>query len=575
MTLPNQMELSSLNVNAPDALSKRLTDIAGSKKLAENGRKLVEEGVLSTPGFPDAQVDLLSDWSADPFGSRSWQWRNASFNFIPSVIAYHAHGGGDRAIDFAIDALHSWNQAVRGYLRRYEFARHDHATARQAENLLFLLSYMVGHGLRPEGWPGIETAIQDHAELLVDEDFYSRHTNHGIEQARILAMIADFLPDHPQSPTRMALALQRLNAELTAAFTREGVHVENSPGYHSHVALSFIKMLDYFPRATLGELADRIDTLMPKAIRFLTHITRPDGTYPIIGDTQRSKVPNYFTRYAKSREFAHLRYALSDGSRGTPAPETVTLYPEAGYFIARDAWYPKGKGASAFHLIVRSGFRSSYHRHDDDLSLVLYCGEDWLLDSGAYSYAKRDPIREYVRSKWAHNVPVVMQPRSRRWERKPPPMSMPMQRLRPGDGAIAVRAISHGYPGHIAIRDVQVQPAEREFWVTDSMIQTSPLGRKRYLSLWHIPADKDVHIHDQQVEIVSRKTGNRLLIDNMGRKAKTIGLLDPKVEGLDGPVVSWTFNSMEQAQLLAYEWPGEQLQSLLRFRVLINGQGAA
>lgn len=558
-----------MNVNIPHSLRKRLADITGNEKLLQNGRKLVEEGVLCVAGFPDARVDLFSDWSANPFGNRSWQWQNASFNFIPGLIAYHAGGGGDRAIAFAVDALHSWNGALRKHLKNYEFARHDHATARQAENLLFLLAYMVERELRPGAWAGIETAVQKHAKLLVDEEFFSTHTNHGIEQARILAMIADFIPGHPQSQSRMSLAVQRLEAELTAAFTSDGVHVENSPGYHSYVALSFIKILDYFPREKLGELADRIDALMPKAIRFLTHVARPDGTYPIIGDTQAVKVANYFKRYSKSREFGHLRYAISDGTTGTPAPETVTLYPQAGYFIARDRWYPKGQGASAFHLILRCGFRSRYHRHDDDLGLILYCGEDWLIDSGAYNYAEQDPVRKYMRSKWAHNVPVVLQPKSRRWVLSPPPpMALPMKRLHSNGEVTAVRAISHSYQGHIAIRDVQVDPQAREFQVTDSLLQIESPERKRYLSLWHIPHDKDVQIDGQQVLLISKVTGQRLLIENRGRASRSISLIDPGVEGLSGPVASRISNLTEPAQILAYEWPGDHLHSVLNFRMI-------
>jgi hypothetical protein len=556
-----------LNVNIEGPLRKRLADIAANANLAANGRKLVEEGIVRVAGFPDAKVDLLVDWSVNPFKNRSWQWANAAFNFVPGLIACHAQGGGDRPIAFAVRALRSWGKAIRGSLKKYEFARHDHATARQAENLLFLLAYMIENQINPEVWVELAAAIQKQATLLEREDFYSRHTNHGIEQSRVLAMIADFFPGHPESQAHMRLAIERLTAELTAAFTKEGVHVENSPAYHSYVALSFIKIVDYFQPEKLGALAGLIDALMPKAIRFLTHIVRPDGHYPIIGDTQAVKVPNHFKRYSKTRESGRLRYALSDGAAGVPSPETVVLFPEAGYFIARDAWYPKGEGAQAFHLILRSGFRSAYHRHDDDLSLVLYCGEDWLVDSGAYSYSERDPIRRYMRSKWAHNVPVLVKPKAKRWEWESPAITLPMRMLRTGDGIAAVRAISHSYPGHVAMRDLEVDACMREFWVSDALVPVEAEARKRHLSLWHIPADKDIRIDGQSVEVVSRSTGNRLLIDNMGPRAKSISLFDPGVEGLNGPVVSPVSNKIEPVQLLAFEYVSGHLHSMLRFRL--------
>ncbi len=39
--------------------------------------------------------------------------------------------------------------------------------------------------------------------------------------------------------------------------------------------------------------------------------------------------------------------------------------------------------------------------------LVHAYGEDWLIDSGLYNHNRRDPIRIYMRSARAHNVPFV------------------------------------------------------------------------------------------------------------------------------------------------------------------------
>ena len=110
--------------------------------------------------------------------------------------------------------------------------------------------------------------------------------------------------------------------------------------------------------------------------------------------------------------------------------------------------------------------------------------------------------------------------------------------------------------------------------MTDALVPTEPSGRRRYLSLWHIPADKDIGIDGQSVEVVSRSTGNRLQIDNMGPRAKSISLLDPGVEGLDGPVMSRVSNKIEPVQLLAFEWAANHLHSILRFRITGMAGGA-
>lgn len=554
-------------VHMPKALLGRVSGFKRSEKLAEAGRRLVDDGVVSINGYPEVAVDIQRDWSANPLGSRSWQWAVAAFRFMPALIAFHAARGEDAAMDWAMSALRSWQRAVAGPLRNYEFAHNDHAVANQAENLVFLLAYLSSEGIREKDQAEIAVAIRDHARLLSTEDFYSRHTNHGIEQSRILAVIGDFLVADPDARDWLRLAVGRLGEELDFAFTKEGVHVENSPGYHAYVCLSFLKILDYFPREEIAELADRIDALMPRAIRFLTHIARPDGTLPIIGDTVNDPIPNYFKRYRKTRDYTHLRYATTDGAEGQQPSQTAVLYPQAGYFIARDAWQPPGEGRSAFHLVLRCGFRSAYHRHDDDLNIVLYCdGEDWLVDSGAYRYAEDDPIRRYVRSKWGHNVPVVRTPPRLRWKWAAPELVLPMLRLPGAEGVSAVRAVTRTYPDHVATRDLIVSPAARTFDVIDTLVPSGSPVRRNYLSLWHIPADKDIRIEEKCVVVTSRLTGTRLVIENLTARRAKIHLVDPGIPGQQGASYSPFSNTLEPVQVLAFEWAGNHLHSLLQFR---------
>ena len=552
-------------VHMPKALLGRVSGFTRSEKLAEAGRRLVHDGVVSINGYPEVAVDIQRDWSANPLGSRSWQWAVAAFRFMPALIALHAARGEDAAMDWAMSALRSWQRAVAGPLRNYEFAHNDHAVANQAENLVFLLAYLSSEGIREKDQAEIAVAIRDHARLLSTDDFYSRHTNHGIEQSRILAVIGDFLVADPGARDWLALAVGRLGEELDFAFTKEGVHVENSPGYHAYVCLSFLKILDYFPREEIADLADRIDALMPRAMRFLTHIARPDGTLPIIGDTVNDPVPNYFKRYRKTREYKHLRYVATDGAEGQLPQSTRALYAQAGYFVIRDSWKAPGQGRSAFHLIMRCGYRSNYHRHDDDLSMVLYCdGEDWLVDSGAYRYAEQDPIRRYVRSKWGHNVPVIDSGARDQWRWRSPASTVPLLPLVSGDGADAVRAVTHTYPGCVAMRDLEVLATRREFTVTDSIFSLEEAKRKRYLSLWHVPADKRIEVFEHCAVIESSSSRMRLNISSIGRKPTAIKIMSSGELGIS-PVTSPSSGVAESVQILAFEWRGGDLHSTLRF----------
>src|SRR5699024_3517056 len=140
---------------------------------------------------------------------------------------------------------------------------------------------------------------------------------------------------------------------------------------------------------------------------------------------------------------------------------------------------------------------------------------------------------------------------------------LPIKRLSSqAAGVTAVRGMSHTYPGHVAMRDLQVNAQEREFTVTDSLIQTQKPALKRYLSLWHLPVDKDIEIEDQTVRVHSRQSGQVMTIDNLGGRAKHISLIDPEVPGVEGVRVSRSPNTTEPAQLLAFEWHANHLHAM-------------
>ena len=96
------------------------------------------------------------------------------------------------------------------------------------------------------------------------------------------------------------------------------------------------------------------------------------------------------------------------GLEGSVPVQTDVVYPESGYAIFRDAWREGDDFQNAIHLIFKMGALSTYHFHDDVLTFCLYgLGERWIVDTGIYKYAYKDPLRKYVESRHGHNVVLV------------------------------------------------------------------------------------------------------------------------------------------------------------------------
>lgn len=550
-------------------LLKRLRQFSANAQLVESGRKLVEEGIYAFNGFPDVKVDLFADWTADPVGNRSWQWNTASFNFMPSLLGYHQTSSDARALAFAIAAIESWCAAVPR-LSGYEFANHDHATALRAENSLYLMAYLINHKLAVDARPGIRRLIMREAARLAQDEFYSAHTNHGIEQSRILAFVAHAFPKAAKAGEWWDLALARLEKELAFAFTREGVHVENSPAYHVFVCNAFLKAVYALPEDRTGPLRRAVDKVMIPAMRYTTHIVRPDGLLPIIGDTQHAPPMNCFHPYAAHPAFRELLFSTSGGRDGVAPGKSVAAFPESGYLVVRDRWGASPKAArAAFHLIMKCGWHSSYHRHDDDFSVVLFYGEDWLVDGGLYSYVESDPVRRYLRSKWAHNV-CVIDADGDRWDFRPRNrLCSSLNVETPIREPVRAVATTSAYPGYRAQREIEVHRNRRSFSVHDSIQPVSARsGEVQFRSLWHLPADKKVYFREGEVLVVSPTSNRAMLVRSLGEPFDGVRLLDPAIGSVAGAVYSPAANELRPCRILSFDRRALALSSSLSFEFI-------
>lgn len=552
------------------SLKRRLQRLAANSVLADAGQALAELREFRFNGFPPTRLDLLSDWTANPHASRSWLWNTASFNFIPALIARHHASQDTRALDFAVAAAESWITSFPSLVKSgYEFAKHDHATALRVDNMLLLMATLILQRKHAKARPGIKKLILRDAALLEKEEFYSKYTNHGIEQARALALVAHCFPAAPHAERRMGIALLRLTSELEFAFTKEGVHVENSPAYHVMVCNQFVRAIDALPNEATSSLREKLGRIMAPAMTFLCHVIRPDGIMPIIGDTQALRPGLQPGPYAGSREHQWLEFSKSRGNAGKMPTRSAVIFPESGYLVVRDRWRDHRSFGDSFHLVMKCGWRSAYHRHDDDMNILLYYGEDWLIDGGAYSYDEQDPLRRYLRSKWAHNVPVA--------EAADDPLTFcalrrheaTLELLEPLGACVSVRARTAGQPGYIATRDIEVRRTKHMFVVRDEMVPTGARHQTRcFRSLWHIPSDKRLFVKDQNVLIASTLSNRALKVSNVGERFDQVGLIAPQVGKRDVLAISWKINQAEPCQALSFSRSGRSFTAELVFEFL-------
>jgi hypothetical protein len=216
----------------------------------------------------------------------------------------------------------------------------------------------------------------------------------------------------------------------------DGVHFEQATCYHRYT-------IEIYGHALL--LGERFGLVWPSSLRarlgrmadVLAHLAGPDGTMPHIGDADGGWLLPFVRRDPQDSRgvFGWLAAALARGElawlAGGDAPEVgwalgldglaqldrlspkpperpaSRLFASGGYAVMQSGWQ-----RHASSLIVDVGPLgcpiSAAHGHADALSLQCRAlGEEWIADTGTYSYTPEPRWRDYFRSTAAHSTVVV------------------------------------------------------------------------------------------------------------------------------------------------------------------------
>ncbi|WP_088743892.1 heparinase II/III family protein [Cobetia sp. QF-1] len=559
--------------------TQKLTNDSKNKEL---GKKLFVAQQLELAPFKAVEFCGWSNWEQDPLDNRSWQWRLNWLAFLPYLMAYHRECGNEAVLSFAQEAVQSWLEIYQETDTSYpfEFIWHDHATALRAEQLVLFAYYCRENApewtrKNSEFLAYLKQAIVVHGQWLAKDSFYSEHTNHGLEQARVLLLLGIVFKGE-QAREWQKIAIRRIISELKFSFTDEGVHVENSPAYHIFVFKVFLGIIKDYPEDVLGDLAEQFSQFSAKALGFITHILRPDGKLPPIGDTEQLPTSDaYRERFEHTQEYQYLLYALTQGKQGVVPTVLNRVYPLSGYAIFRDQWPVSEHYQSAFHLIAKVGCSSRYHHQQDEGHISLYAGgEDWLIDSGLYNYINTDPVRKYMRTRPGHNVPIIshtsyaqeFEHRLSAWQVSEyseaasfPQLTMRLEVL----------------PPVVQERRVAFDAVNKMVGVEDTFLADDEQQRNITLQ-WHFPKDKTLTIDGSQV-VVTSPSGNRLTIEFEGEIPDNLTLVEGCKDERVFSCISYQANLVEPSQLLKVLFKARRsLKVITRFSfVMANAEDNA
>jgi len=340
------------------------------------------------------------DWSEDPFGDWTWQFYYHSLRMVSYLVSSYEFTGEISYLQEAKWYIESWiehNPSPRK--QASERAWDDHSTANRILTFIQFWDSYRDSSIADESFSMLFLNIlRLHGDFTADSKNYFWGHNHGIFQDRALAQLSVLFPNFEESNYWNQVANERLELHFVEDFTDSGIHKEHSPSYH-FLVLSLLMSINEF-NIYYGINNDELELLIPKMQDYLSYIVKPDGTFPLVGDSGLENGLRLKESNVVSQNLLELMTMDEDAKLGN-------------YCIG---YYDSGVGINKlelsngqdFYFAIFSAFHNTVHKHSDDLSFVLsYGNTDYFVDSGKYNFVESNEYRQYVRSAFAHNSIVV------------------------------------------------------------------------------------------------------------------------------------------------------------------------
>lgn len=374
-----------------------------SKEHAEKSFDKISKLLLNNSTFLSSDLEPVSYEDNDvPWGTltSTYNLNINSFNDIQFLIYFYEITNEKIYLEEAKKLILSWIQYEKSEeSNKNVYVWYDHAVSYRT---LVLIHFMLYEDAFKDIYDAdtkkvINNYLKAHGEWLYKDKYYTIG-NHGIMMDRALLELSFYIDDKDKREKYYARAIERLELAITRDFTSDGVHLENSPGYHRFVMEWFIEIKEFLtyyldiPSNTILEIATT------KASNYIVHAILPNKYLPRIGDTSNTDKPlqSYYNN-------EYLEYIISDGEEGIIPQSGLSYYEEAGILLYRDDFDGESTDKATWWCF-KSGARSAIHKQDDDLSIMLYSnGNEILSDGGQYNYVSGDSFRQYVVSPEAHN----------------------------------------------------------------------------------------------------------------------------------------------------------------------------
>lgn len=354
--LNEKIEISSEDVYRLFEVKQRKSSIANAA---------LNDEIIPFPGFDSSKFDeeIWKVLKSEKYGNSYTLYIHTLRVAAELMTAFEATDD-IKYFDKAEEIILSWIE-FSNTKENNNMVWYDHTTANRIQVLIHYI-YLAGKLNRKLKNKIFNELLYKHAKVLGDDKIY-KFNNHGLMMDRSIIILGFILKNKKLVIKGKNRAIQN----FWHNFSSQGIHLENSPQYHSMVVRMYNDLEKYLNKKS-DTLGGHIVNFLHLSKSYIPIITKPNGHLASIGDSGDSR-----------QKVKKLYKNIYDYEAGISVLQYEEPYPLFTTFIA--------------------GYSSKVHKHKDDLSITLnYKKKDFLIDPGKYSYTN-NKIRKYITSQQAHN----------------------------------------------------------------------------------------------------------------------------------------------------------------------------
>lgn len=363
-------------------------------------------------------------WNKIPFKDPEWTFMLNRHKFWIYLAKAYALTSEQKYFDTFLSQVNSWIDTVDIFKTEYSNCSRTIEIGIRCLNWIKAIKIFKNSScnLNSIEKKMIESLIYQSKMLIETYDDFRTLSNWGVMQnCGLISLALNYQNQYPILTEYLNIALERLEHQCKIQILSDGIHWEQSPMYQNEVLNCLLDIAFDFEHLNLD-----IPTFILSSIKKLAYsnayMKKPNHCQPMQGDSDETDLRDIITRSAyilKDENLKYFGYSYVDfESLWDIGHENISKYEvlnikepnftsialkESGNFYLRDSFREDSN-----YLWFRCGALGSGHGHGEHLHFDLVSnGEDFISDSGRFTYMENNRDRDFLKSCFAHNTTLV------------------------------------------------------------------------------------------------------------------------------------------------------------------------